>query len=114
MTDQIFEIIDLLRQFHVPEALAIVGALLVLIDYFFPTDWPAHLGYVLFAASLFFVAYMYGLAPLWSLVASLVSWILLEFMHRLFFRELLENAPGTPGYDGGPGDASTADAVDPS
>lgn len=99
MADQVFEIIDTLRHFHVPEILAVLGALLVLIDYFFPTDWPAHVGYVLFSAAMFFVAYMYGLAPVSALAVSLGLWLLLSLLHRALLHEYLENAPGTPGYE---------------
>ena len=107
MTERIFELIDWLRHFRVPEILGVLGAVLVLIDYFFPTDWPAHLGYVCFSACMFFVAFMYGLAPVWALVVSLVAWFLLEWMHRLFFKQYLDNVPDEPD-ESGVADASDA------
>ncbi len=100
MNDQIFETIETLRYYRFPEILAVLGALLVLIDYFFPTDWPAHLGYVAFAGSIFFIPYMVGQTLIWCLLISLGCWVLLLVMHRLLFRHYLENAPGTSGPDG--------------
>ena len=100
MAEQVFEIIDAMRALHVPELLAVVAGVLILVDYFFPTDWPAHVGYVAFSGSMFFVAYMYGLAPVWSLVVAGITWLVLCYLHRVLFRRYLENAPGTPGYEG--------------
>ncbi|QDS85989.1 hypothetical protein [Rosistilla ulvae] len=67
------------------------AVILVAIDFHFPIDWPAHLGYVAFALGLFLVI------PL-NLVAStfvgVLGWLLLEIMHALLFGRFLTNAPG--------------------
>ena len=44
-----------LQNHHAVETLVVLGGLLVLVDYYFPTDWPAHVGYVCIAAAFFFI-----------------------------------------------------------
>lgn len=67
----------------------IAAVLLILIDYFFPTDWPCHVGYFCFASGLFF-ALPWALLP--SLMAAISAWGILAVLHQLFFRTILENA----------------------
>ena len=93
MDAQIFDWIDTLIAWHAVEVLVGFGTLLVLVDYFFPTDVPAHFGYVCLAAAMFFVAYMAGLAPATSALVCLGVWGLLAVLHRVWWGKLLENAP---------------------
>ena len=82
------------------EALVAIAAILILIDYFFPTDWPAHLGYVGLAVAAFFFVWGGGLAP-WALQPSIALaigvWVGLAVLHRLLFSRFLTNAPGREG-----------------
>lgn len=70
-------------------ALAVV---LVLIDYLFPVDYPAFIGYLCFAVGGFF-ALPWTWGP--SLAAAVAIWALLLVLHRLWFTRFLTNAPGT-------------------
>ena len=94
-----------LQSAHAAEGLLVFAALLVLVDYFFPTDWPAHVAYVAAAAASFFWVWTSAPGAFWGLVASgilaFAVWLALAIAHRLFFVRFLENAPGTPGYRGG-------------
>ena len=95
MDDQafkIFELIDRLQALHAPEILLGAAVLLILVDYFFPTDVPAHFGYLCLALAAFFIAYQASLAPAWCLAVSLGAWILLAVLHRLVFYQFLSNA----------------------
>ena len=87
MTDFLARLAD----YPVMEVMFILAVLLVLIDYFFPVDYPAFLGYLCFAGGIFFAApWTWG--P--SLVAAVVVWVALLVMHRLWFTSFLTNAPG--------------------
>lgn len=66
-----------------------LAVLLILIDYFFPVDYPAYIGYLCFAAGMFW-AVPFG--PVTSLVSSLVIFVLLLVLHRLWFSRYLTNA----------------------
>ncbi len=89
--------IGLLQSYHVSEILFAVAGILILIDYFFPTDWPAHLGYVCVGAALFFTIYGTGPAFAWDLPKSLAlgagATIVLELLHQTVFGRYLKNAP---------------------
>lgn len=54
---QVFELIDGLQAYYAAEILLGLGVLLILVDYFFPTDAPAHFGYFCIALATFFIAY---------------------------------------------------------
>lgn len=87
-----FEIVEQLKDYHVFLFLAVIAVILFLIDYFFPTDWPAHLGYLLFAIGMF------GLFPwayLYCAIAAAAVWLTLILLHQFCFRHFLTNAPGT-------------------
>ncbi len=71
---------------------------LILIDYFFPTDVPAHFGYVCLALAVSFVAYLNAFPILTCLFSAVGFWILLAYLHRSLFRHFLTNAPGTERY----------------
>ena len=83
----LYEMIGRLNEMNLAPILAVLGGLLLLIDYVFPTDWPAYVAYILFAVCvlLIFANPIYGLV---TLVALLL-------LHQLFLRRFLENADGT-------------------
>ena len=93
-TYQVFEMIDWLQANHILEILLAAGVLFILVDYFFPTDLPAHFGYLSLALGTFFIAYRASIAPVWCIVICLVSWAILGILHRLVFFKFLSNAPG--------------------
>ena len=80
-----------LVNWHVMEILFVLAIVLILIDYFFPVDYPAYIGYLCFAAGMFF-ALPFTVLP--SLLAALGIWILLLVLHRVWFTRFLTNAPG--------------------
>lgn len=73
------------------EILFIASVALILIDYFFPVDYPAYLGYFCFAAGMFF-AVPFGVWT--SLVVAILIFIVLLVLHRVWFSRYLTNAPG--------------------
>ena len=91
--------IGLLQSYHAFEILLTLAGVLILIDYFFPTDWPAHLGYLCAGAATFFGMFRTGPNVLWDLPKAaglgVAVWIVLEILHQLVFRHFLTNAPGT-------------------
>lgn len=96
------ETLAYLQSLYAAEWLLIATAALILIDYFFPTDWPAHLGYVCLAVASFFFVWGSGIGP-WDLPPSaglaVGVWVVLAVLHRLLFHRFLTNAEGTEGYD---------------
>ena len=92
------ETLAYLQSLYAAEWLLIATAALILIDYFFPTDWPAHLGYVCLAAASFFLVWGSGIGP-WELPPSIglavAVWVAMAVLHRLFFYKFLTNAPGS-------------------
>ena len=89
-----YEIIHWLSTHHAMEILLALGIVLVLVDYFFRTDVPAHFGYFCFACAFYF-ALGSRFTPLTGLFVALGGWILLEVFHRMLFSKFLTNAPGT-------------------
>ena len=75
--------------FPVMLILFMLAVALILIDYFFPVDYPAYLGYLFFAAGMFWA---FPLGPLFSLLASLGVFVLLLVLHRVWFSRYLTNA----------------------
>ena len=75
--------------------LFIAAVVLILVDYFFPVDFPAYLGYLAFAAGMFWA---FPLGPTLSLVASILLFLALLALHRVWFSRYLTNAQerGTP------------------
>jgi membrane protein implicated in regulation of membrane protease activity len=71
--------------------LFIASVALILIDYFFPVDFPAYLGYLCFAAGMFFAL---PLTVVPSLIAAAVIFLLLLFFHVRLFSKYLTNAQG--------------------
>ena len=90
------ETLAYLQSLYAAEWLLIATGALILIDYLFPTDWPAHLGYVCLAAASFFFVWGSGIGP-WELppaVGLAVGvWVAMAVLHRLLFYKFLTNAP---------------------
>ncbi len=87
-----YEAIQWLSAHHAFEILLALGVVLLLVDYFFRTDVPAHFGYLCFAGALFFAL---PLTVTSSLIAGIGAFALLEILHRVCFSRFLTNAPGT-------------------
>lgn len=79
-----------LQDWHAMEILFILGVALILIDYFFPVDYPAYLGYFCFAAGMFF-ALPFTVLP--SILIALGIFAVLLLLHRVWFSRYLTNAP---------------------
>ena len=71
------------------EILFVAGIALILIDYFFPVDLPAYFGYLCFAGGVFFAL---PLSAIPSLVIAVVAWLVLLFLHKIWFSKYLTNA----------------------
>jgi membrane protein implicated in regulation of membrane protease activity len=71
--------------------LFIAAVALILIDYFFPVDFPAYIGYLCFAAGMFFALPLPLLA---SLITAIIIFIVLLFFHVRLFSHYLTNAQG--------------------
>jgi membrane protein implicated in regulation of membrane protease activity len=69
--------------------LFIASVVLVLIDYFFPVDFPAYIGYLCFAAGMFFAL---PLTFLPSFIVATVIFLVLLFFHVRLFSQYLTNA----------------------
>jgi len=90
------DLIQTLNEYHIFWILLALGAVLILIDYFFPTDWPAFVGYACFSAAIFFAV---GLLVIPSLIVAIVTFVLLLLLHRFLFSRFLTNAPGKNSWD---------------
>ena len=71
-------------------SLITASVLLILVDYLFPVDWPAYLGYIAF--SLFLGATV-PLSPFSSLIFMAGVFILILALHEFLFAKFLTNAP---------------------
>lgn len=81
------ELLLKLNDMHAPAILAILGGLLILADYYFDTDVPAHIGYVSFGLC----AFLLGPASFReSFLVGLLVWSLLLNVHFMLLREILE------------------------
>ncbi len=84
---------DLLFTLNQPTVLlALFGGsiLLILIDYLFPVDWPAYIGYVLFSI---FIGATVPLNLTFSLISMLAVFSLMLTLHKAVFSRYLTNAP---------------------
>lgn len=102
--EQVFSFLQTLQGMYIFEILLVVAGLLILIDYLFPTDAPAHFGYLCIALAVFFKVsgsfFFPSLNQFFVNVGiALAVWIGLGILHRLVLRRFLENAPGTEGYE---------------
>jgi hypothetical protein len=68
-----------------------LGVVLILIDYYFPVDWPAYVGYLCFGFAVFFALTEVLLV---SAIAGSLVFLTMLAMHFLFFSRYLTNAPG--------------------
>ena len=112
---EIYEVIDRLQALHAAECLLGAAVVLLLIDYFFPTDIPAQFGYACLAGAAFFIAYQASWSPLTCLITFVACWVLLGILHRLIFFRFLSNAPLPPGVattDGSPAVEGTGSSPD--
>lgn len=83
------EFIGLSHDYFVPQILAGLAIVLIVIDYWFPTDIPCQFGYFLFAVAFFlWVPLSVGL----SLVVALLVWGGLALLHHLVLYRYLANA----------------------
>ena len=78
-----------LARYPLMEVFAIAAVVLVLIDYFFPVDFPAYIGYLCFALAMFFGV---PLGFMQSVLAAVGIWVLLLILHKVWFRHFLTNA----------------------
>ncbi len=86
------QLFERLAGWHADWLLLAASVVLILIDYFFRTDVPAHLAYFCVGAGTMLRAPL----SLWPSVAvGLAVWILLELLHRQWFGKYLENVPRT-------------------
>ena len=84
------DLIQVCLDSHVPLVLLVSGVILIVIDYLFDTDIPAHVGYACFAL----MAFLLTVAPiLGSLLVALGVFVLLELFHFLWFRRILAIEP---------------------
>ena len=107
--EQTLEILRMLQGMYVFEILLVTAGILILVDYLFPTDVPAHFGYFCLAAAVFFGVSRSFFFPSMNrffvnLGIAFAVWIALGVLHRLIFRHFLENATGA---EGDPTDAET-------
>lgn len=91
------EILQTVNNPTVIAGLFAAATILILIDFYFPVDWPAHIGYAAFGAGVFLVLH---LSVVQCAVAGVGAFVLLEIMHYVLFSRYLTNAPGTAGYRG--------------
>ena len=74
------------------EVLFTLAVALILIDYFFPVDYPAFLGYLCLAGGIYFAL---PLPAVPSLLLGLSVWVILLLLHQFCFSKYLTNAPVT-------------------
>jgi len=86
-----YELILQLQNWRIMEISFITAIVLILIDYFFPVDYPAYIAYGLFGLGMF-LALPFG--PLLSFLFAIGLVLLLLAMHIVWFSHFLTNAPG--------------------
>lgn len=84
MSNLIITLIDL----HIPELLLVSSLVLILLDYFLPIDFLAFLGYISFAAGMFFYV---PFNILYSLLFSLAIALVLFMLHAIWWGKYLSN-----------------------
>ena len=78
-----------LTDLHIPELLLVSAFVLILLDYLLPIDFLAYLGYLSFAAGMFFYV---PFDMLFSLLFSVTLAILLFLLHAFWWGKYLSNA----------------------
>lgn len=84
--------IEWILSFNTPTVIVglfVSAAVLVIVDYLFPADWPCQIGYLCFATGVFFVVHF---SPLLSLVTALAVWIGLIGLHFTLFHHFLSDS----------------------
>lgn len=102
--EQVFSFLQMLQGMYIFEILLVAAGILILVDYIFATDVPAHFGYLCIALAVFFKISKSFFFPSMNqffinVGIAIAVWIGLGILHRLIFRRFLENAPGTEGYE---------------
>jgi membrane protein implicated in regulation of membrane protease activity len=88
-----------MADWHVMEWLFVAAVVLILIDYYFPVDYPAYLGYLCFAGGMFF-ALPLPVVP--SALIAVAIFVICLLLHWFWFSKYLTNAqedrasPGEP------------------
>jgi hypothetical protein len=90
MNEAIANLLGKAAGLHLEWWLLAAALVLLLIDVFFPTDWPARLAYVCAALGLFLLV---PFTPIASLGIGIGFWALMEFFHRAWWGQYLRNAP---------------------
>ena len=88
--ESFFELIDTLQSNHIVEILIVLAGLAIVVDYFFPVDTPAHLGYICLGLAAFFA---FPLPLTWSIIVGLLTWFFFATGHRFWWGQWLENDP---------------------
>ncbi len=92
------QFLSTLQSYHAGECLLVLAAVLIVVDYFFPTDWPAHFGYLAIAGASFFFSWSSAPAAFWNAISAgalaVGIWLALAVLHRLWFHHWLSNADG--------------------
>lgn len=71
-------------------SLITASVLLILVDYLFPVDWPAYLGYIAFAL---FLGATVPLSPTLSLIFMAGIFVVILVLHEFIFARFLTNSP---------------------
>lgn len=87
-----------LADWHAMEILFVLGVVLVLIDYWFPVDYPAFIGYLCFAGGMLWAV---PLGPWGSVLAAVGLFVVLLVLHRVWFHRFLTNATDRKDADAG-------------
>jgi membrane protein implicated in regulation of membrane protease activity len=82
-----------IADWNIPEILLVLSVALVIIDYFFPIDFPAFLGYFCFALGIFFLL---PLSIFLSLLVAIAVFVALLLLHQNWWGKYLENAHTVP------------------
>jgi membrane protein implicated in regulation of membrane protease activity len=86
----VYEMVGILSRSNAFYAFLILGVVLIMVDYYFPVDWPAYVGYLCFGLAVFF-ALMESLFI--SAIGGLAVFVVMLVMHFTVFSRYLTNAP---------------------
>ena len=89
--EQTLQLLNTLQSNHIVEILVVLAALLIVIDYFFPVDVPAHVGYLCLGLAAFF-AFPASIGA--SFVVGLLTWFFFATGHRLLVGSVLGKRRG--------------------
>ena len=80
-----------MADWHVMEILFALSVVLILVDYYFPVDLAAYLGYLCFAGGMF-LALPLPVVP--SALCGVAIFVVALLLHWFWFSKYLTNAPG--------------------